>query len=314
MNKKLTSIIFAASLLTITLLTMANAKAANNAEDYSAIKKDIKVISKVLSSSTELEGSRAHLRVSGRYLAKQGIVFNITFPHSSSGFSGSFNFSMPDIPDTPYLADVPSADEIEAIVEESLSQVGVISDYFDDEEDEEHEFVYNNAPESDAESSARDKERRAFRAEQKALRKHQKAMEKKARALEKQARKLSEEKRIEFMQKNKKEIKEIRQKVKETAKKYKAKAIEFKKNRLAERQKNANKWTLNLMESFCSYAPYPRNLPNNEYVTLVLNNAFQGSHKRQDKVIVLNKKQLASCRDGKWNGERLLNQALSYNY
>ena len=205
MNKKFTQTSFAASLLSATVLSVAllstgTARAAKNTDDFSAIKKDIKVISKVLSSSTELENSRSHLRVSGRYLAKQGIVLNITFPHSLSlNFNRSFDFSMPDIPG------VPSVEEIEAIVEDSLSHVEGIVDYLDDEEEEDYEEDNRHyAPENDSEASSRNAERRAFRAEQKALRKHQKAMEKQARKLEKQARKLSEEKRAEFMKKNKK--------------------------------------------------------------------------------------------------------------
>ncbi|MCH7782885.1 hypothetical protein IID62_07430 [candidate division KSB1 bacterium] len=57
------------------------------------------------------------------------------------------------------------------------------------------------------------------------------------------------------------------------------------------------------MESFCNYTPVARNLPKGEFVTLVLRNAAYDGDRKRDRILVINKKQWTSCRDGSWDGE-----------
>ncbi len=299
--RKLKNIILTILLTGLFFVTQVFAAGVNN---ISGIKKDIRVISKVLESSTELKGTRSHLRVSGEYLAKQGIVLKIRFPGVNHF---DFNFDhYRSFPSVPVIPEVFSPDvDVEAIVAESIAMAELSIVLPEPPEAPEAPGLFTNGL---------SKEKYQLREQQRELRTQQRELESKARELERSLRKSNKQKSKQQALKQKQEIKVLRDKMKQKSKQMKKQLLELKKQDREKHQKNMSAWTNELMDNFCSYAPFPRNLPSNEYLTLVISNAVYVENRQQDKVIVLNNSQLKSCRDGKINGKELMSKSLTYSF
>jgi len=300
--RQIKNIVLIVILASLFIISQAYAAEINN---ISGIKKDIKIISKVLESSTELNGTRSKLKVSGNYLAKQGIVLNIRFPRTSRNrlFFGDYNDFTP-------VPDVFSEGELEQIQEDAMA-------YANDA------LVKVEAPEAPiapqiafsvfpgAGGSEKSKQ---LRQQQRELRNQQRAMEKSMREIERSANKETNKKVQEKIKKKQKMIKELRKKMKLKSQQIKKESLALRAAKQKKHNSNTKIWTNSLVENFCSYSPYPRNLPKNERLTLVIKNAIYVNKHLQDRVLVLTNKQLISCRDGKMQGKDLLTKAINYIY
>jgi myosin heavy subunit len=277
---------------------------AAGVKNIDGIKKDIKVISNLLENSTELDSSRSKIRVSGNYLAKQGMVFKVRFPGSNRlDFNISDFRSFPSPPEAPELFS--SEEDLEALVADSM-EVAELA------------MLAPDAPEIpfvDFTFSSRDNpERQKLREQQRQLRSQQRELDKKARNLEKEARKNKSNKSTKELKKLQAELKTMSKQLKQQSKEMRSQMLALTKQARDKRQKKMNIWTINLLDNFCSYAPYPRNLPRNEYLTLVLSKASYVGDKTLDKVIVLSNSQLNDCREGKMKGKDLLEKSIAYSF
>jgi len=299
--RQMKNLILTLILSSLFFITQAFAAGVKN---LTGIKKDIKVISKVLESSTELDGSRSRVRVSGDYLAKQGIVLKVRFPGNSH-----FDFNFSEFGSFPSVSVAPdlfsSESDIEALVADSM-------------EIAELAMLAPEAPEVpnvDFSFSTTDtKEKRALRDKQRELHDQQRELARKSRKLAQEARKNELKKQSKEFKKQKAELKLMQQKMKAQSKEMKQQMLSLRKKSREKRQKKLSTWTNNLLENFCSYAPYPRNLPRDEHLTLILSQASYANNQTQDRIIVLNNSQLTACRDGKLNGKELLAKSVNYSF
>ncbi len=275
---------------------------AENIKNLAGIKKDIRVISRVIESSTELKGSRAKVKVYGEYLAKQGIVLKIHFPRSTltrGFFTGYRDFPVPDVFSERDLIEIQAeAAEIarnSIIAPEVPMPIAPI----------EPEIAFSFSPETSELS-------KKLREQQRQLRNQQRAMERSVRELEREERNKNDQKLKDKIIKQQKEIKALRTKINEKSKQIQQEALKARTKKQKTHNENVDAWTISLIDNFCSYAPYPRNLPKNEYLSLVISNAVYVDRNLQDKIFVFSNSQLALCRDGKMSGQDLLKKSINY--
>lgn len=288
--------------LGITLALSAHVSALAS-KDLSSLKKDIRVISKLLESSTELTGSRAHPRVDGTYLADQGILLSISFRGLSNRYFSEYAYS-DDIPG-------PDPEEISEIVNEAMEQAR-------------ENWPSNIAPlppvppvpeiASFSDSSHQSKEMKAYRDEKKAYYNEQRKMMKQIRDMEKSARNDKSKNLNKKLEEKRKALEASRKQLKEKKKLLKEKLKKIKAKQQAQKIQQYAIWKLNVLNAYCQYAPVPKALSSKEHVTLKFNDATYADGKRADSFVVLNRSQLQDCRSGKIDGKTLLKKARQYNF
>lgn len=84
-------------------------------------------------------------------------------------------------------------------------------------------------------------------------------------------------------------------------------------NRQAQQQALAT-FESRLFETVCNYAAAMRSLPDQEYVTLILADSGETSGEPRDRVHVLTQASITQCRRGEMNGSQLAASADTYNY
>ncbi len=292
----------------------AHVEAISN-QNIDAIKKDIHVISKIIESSTELKDSHSHPRVKGRYLADQGIVLNVRFPGSGHNLylvnQGEFDFPA-----------TPDPEEINLIVTEAMDQAQdnwlenvapmppapPLVTYTNSFDSDFTGFFSNSVPGKES------KQMKAYRKAIKALRKEQRALAIRARKLAEKVRKLSNKEREKKFSSERKNLAKTRAELKARRKELNTRFKQIKLEQRKKRLVSMNQWKINVLDTFCEYAPLPRNLPKKEHLTFIFNHATFIGNKKADTIVVLNNSQLKECRRGKMNGTQLLKSAQQYDY
>ena len=70
-----------------------------------------------------------------------------------------------------------------------------------------------------------------------------------------------------------------------------------------------------LLKAICEYGGSLRTLPDNEYLTVILNNAERNErNKTLDRIYVFKKNDLMACRNGEINVEELKTRGQGYSF
>lgn len=283
------------------VVTIASSWYALAAADYERLKKDAIVMSQIIDSvfHADKECKRCNIKVAGKYLAGQGMVFLVN--NRSHGFSwitggdssNSYSFSIGDFEDLEYIPEM-----VEGILADVLPSLPDIPD------GDWTQRIIRITGESTREALR--EIRRERRDLQQEIREQEIEMihmeEDEANALEASINEM--ESAIHELENKQHQIEEKAQSSRE----------EYRKTREAARQKKAllreeqqelvqNK----VLEVFCDYGATLRSLPAKEKITII----FENTHSKpsQDTILVFDQSKITDCDRDKGS---LRGQALSY--
>lgn len=288
----------------ITAISMTAYSAA--APDYERIKKDINIMIGIVKSSFEDSNDcrRCRVKVTGHYLADQGVVFNVV---PSGGYARGYKYvySSPNldtvvVDEMPVIPDIPEMPELPEMVQDILADVrGSIEDeVYDWHWDEEGWGGHNSE----------------FRNEQRKLRSELRELSRQMREIEieeihanedelaeLEAREQEIEERIRKAEQRRAEVQERF----ETYTNKRSQEREAKRTRqLAERTKQFEKMESIVLNTFCDYSGTMRSLPNDERVSIIVSKGNDESN-----IYVFEQSELSSCDSAKTD---IRKNALSY--
>lgn len=276
------------------------------AQDYERLKKDVSVMTQIIDSvfKADNECKRCNIKVVGKYLAGQGIVFMINsrshgFSFSSSGDSSDdFSFSFEFLEDLEELHNLPGM--VEEIVTSVLPSYADAPDVLDVDRRRIIGITSTSTREAlrelrrqrrDLQQEIRESEIEMIHMEEgktKALEANIREMEEVVIKLEKQRRQIEEKE------------KGRREASRRTREEARQKKLQFEKE---QREIVQNK----VLRAFCDYGSALRSLPAREKITII----FEKTHTRpqQDTILVFDQNRITNCNrdDGS-----LRNQALTY--
>ncbi|MCB1644345.1 MAG: hypothetical protein KDI36_02785 [Pseudomonadales bacterium] len=297
--------------LTGSLLFATAATAAD--KDFSRVIRDIEVMSEVLKGAFKAESDCDYCRVNieTRYLASQGAVFTITAPR---GFAFRFNTSEFEVPSPEELhivrefERVEELNEIPELVGDALRNINISVDGLEDMlvtvTSDAYSWTDDDHSDRDIRESLRD-----LRREQREVEREMREMELELIHVEDDAQRRDINNSIKDLQKKltereakvaqlKAQIDEKREAREQQRQAAQAKLAEAEAERIKQMQAVA-------IRSFCDYGATLRNLPDDEYVSLV----FDRAGKEQDaRVYVMPRDAIADCR----SPEDLLKKAITY--
>ncbi len=290
-------------------LLAAVAMAAKN--DYSKIRRDTSVMAGIINGAFQDNDSckGCRVKVETTYLAQQGVVFTIK-SYAVRGFAiGGDHDSHGSFYDVQSLESLESLEHIPEMVNSILVNVGdsledittrieVVEEFEDVDFNRRHVFIDRSSVRElsrrtrDLEFQMRDYEIELLHAEDEVERKR---LEASINSLEK-------------------DIEELAAEREGVNKKYETARKEREKEREAQRAERDRKRTEILastqeviMQTFCDYGSTLKNLPNDEYVSVV----FERSKDDHDSIFVLDKDQVTNCKS---DGSGLIKQALTYQF
>lgn len=300
-NTRMADVLSIASLLTA--MACYGVSAAEQAP-FDKLSKQLNILNNIFVSSLKSQPGNTlkSTKVDNLYLAGQGAVFTVK---ASDGFAWreyGFDFEFADTvaPVAPVSPRPPENSEMtfeffddnqELVVqiEEAYEQQREFSRQF---RDQQRDLGYELR---DLERESRDlayQLRNVSKEEQKALVKEQQSIKAKKAALEEKQALLS------------KKSKEMKNQIRINQEK-----------KLAQRKAQYNKLTTVLIETLCTYGNSLKALPNDEFVTLVVKSAgskVNGYY--QDKIYVIEKKNVSKCSVDKISVEKLQASAKNYQY
>lgn len=284
------------------------------ASDYSAMYKQLNIMSNIIESSvgeSNRKGNSKISNISSTYLKGQGIVFTINTGSKSRRWT-DFNFGrseMPVPPVPPVAPDVSFDDEdsFELDIHETVSEamesasqgweraIEVLQssrEEFRDLREQKRELSY------DARDVAREKRDLSYQLKR--------ADDESKKELEAELRKLNEKNSL-FQEARK----AIETKITELRKKQHQKA----KEKLVERTAYYKSITTVLAETLCSYGNGLKALPRNENVSVILKSAGERNDRRyKDKIFVFSKKDISACTMDKIDADQLLAKGNGYQF
>ena len=290
-------------------LLAAVAMAAKN--DYSKIRKDASVMAGIIKGAFEDNDSckGCRVKVETTYLAQQGVVFTIK-SYAVRGFAiggnhddhGSFSDlqSLQSLESLEHIPDMVSSILVDVgdSLEDITARIEVVEEFDDADFRGRHVFIDRSSVRElgrktrDLEFQMRDYEIELLHAEDEAERKR----------LEASINSLA------------KDIEEHALKKESVNKKYETARKERDKEREALRAESARKRMEMLastqdviMQTLCDYGSTLRNLPNDEYVSVV----FERSKDDSNSIVVLDKDQVTNCKS---DGSGLIKKALTYQF
>ncbi len=288
----------------ISLLAAVTVAAKN---DYSKIRKDVSVMAGIIKGAFQdndaCKGCR--IKVETTYLAQQGAVFTIkTYAVRGFAIAGSHDGhgSFYDLRSLQSLEHIPEiVNSILVEVDDSLdditARIEVVEEFDGADFSRRHVYIDRSSVRElgrktrDLEFQMRDYEIELLHAEDEADRKR---LEDSIRSLEK-------------------DIEALAVRREGVNRKYETARKERDAERQAQRAERARKRTQKLvrtqeviMQTFCDYGSTLRNLPNDEYVSVVFERKDDSS-----SIFVLNKDQVANCKS---DGNGLMKKALTYQF
>ncbi|MCH7744182.1 MAG: hypothetical protein IIB71_16180 [Proteobacteria bacterium] len=289
-------------------VAMAASWYAVAATDYSRIKKDVSVMSKIVKSAFEADRSckRCNVRVEGKYLADQGILFLVNSSFSSyswlhatdSDHGFSFSFNDGDLLDFEFIP--------EMVGEIVTSILPVIPDF----------IGISDAPVVNRTRIVKivdDSTRIALRE----IRRERRDLQQEIRENEIELIHLDDDKingieaSIEDMKEAVRKLKnkqqEIEEKARATRDEYTREREEHRMKRRAHNKQQQLLVQNTVLQAFCDYGSTLRSLPDKEKVTIIFENTNRET--RQDTVLVFDQASITNCNR---DSETLRSQAISY--
>lgn len=307
---------------TLALTAALSANADEIQQPYEKLKKQINVMSNIISSSLAQERNiRRHgIEVDGYYLKNQGVVFEISSNRGLSriinmfGHDNEFSFTVDNGLGTVATASVPPIPPIAPVVIADGEDVIAVE--------------VDSAMEAyeDAMEAWRDRvdDTRHLREEARELSYELRSKARKKRDLEFEMRH-AEKDRIEDL---KEELAELKAEMVKIEKKNEALSVRLKKeesvlqekrSKQAEQVKKASeayfaKLDNAIVETLCSYGAGLRKLPKTEHVTFVIDMGKQKGNRPGKKIHAFTKKNIVDCVMEEKSPEQLLKSAESYYF
>ncbi len=290
-------------LVLASVVAMAFSWYALAADNYDRLKKDVGVMSQIIDSvfKADKECKQCKVKIVGKYLADQGIVFLVNnrshgFSWSNSGdFSTGYSFSFDDFEGMEHipemvegiLADVlPSIPDVHGASAEDWATIIKIT--------------------GDSSRQALRVIRRERRGLQQEIRENEIEIihmdEDEAKALETSIKEL--EKAVVELEKQQNQIEE---KVQSHREEYRKTREESRQKKAQRRQEQQVLIQDKVLQAFCDYGATLRSLPSKEKITIIFENTH--TEPRQDTVLVFDQGKITDCNRDKGS---LRGQALSY--
>jgi hypothetical protein len=299
---------------------LTSASLADN--DFNKIRKDIKVMNKIITTALESDDECGKCRASvrGSYLAGQGAMFVISPRRSHFGdvsiTDGDWGVQHMELEDLAALEGLPE------MIDDIVSGVGIaIRDIDIDDADhgdhEDHEiFTTRYGRQSDSSRQARN-ELRSLQREMRQLRDEQRQQEieliraedELKKDLENSIRKLESEMttleaKREALSGELDKQRERRSQEREKARKIAAEARQ-KQNTLLEHL---------VLSTMCDYGASLKNLPQKERVTLLFEREGKRWSENKTRMYVMDKKDLLACQSNTLDTDGLIKKSIAYNF
>ncbi len=286
-------------------LTLATSLHALSVSEYEQLKKDVTVMSQIIDSTFNDGGEceNCYIKIEGKYLAGQGIVFLVNrrdqgFYFLDDGDSHAFAVALGDPEETEFFPTM-----VEDMIEGVVAGVAPMPPS-DPGMNWEMMIEISDGASREAIRELR-RERRELEQE---IRENEiqiihmdeadaKPMEASIREMEEQVRKLLEKQM------------QIEEKVNLSREEYRKAREERRQQKETQRQQRNALVQNKVLEAFCDYGSTLRSLPAKEKITLI----FENTHRkpRQDTVLVFQQKDITNCNRDE---SKLLQQALSYQF
>ena len=307
MNKTLIAMVAASMCAT-------SAVAKTNIKEVTA---ELDIMKSIMQTSLRQSNDRQGIRfrsINARYLAKQGIVFEI----ATSGSSWQFSIDVGDILSQVVIPDAPQP---------PVHIVGSDQEFVVEFDDHEWQELAQEAME-DAREALRDSrdKLRDLREREREYAWEQREYERRSRDLEFEKRSADKERREEIESRSKElktELDELKAKQEEVAK-YAKEIEEEQKQQAAKRNEARDKQYKQFLAKFednignvmCRYGAGLKALPQDEHVTFILPNFGKDIHGKGDKdrIYVFNNKDIQSCVKDSINVSQLLQKAETYSF
>lgn len=302
------AVLIKALLISVISLTGSYSYAA---ADYNKIRRDISVMSQILRGAfeDEVDCNRCRAKVEGSYLAEQGAVFRITPSKTYFRYIGRNDF---DSDSRIYDWDFTSLDdlaEIPGMVHEILADIDI------DLGDGRHYGTRSR------DNQILDRETRGRMRELSRKRRH---LEEEMRDIEiemihaEDDERQQQEQRLVEISKQVGSLEEKRKKLDEVIERRKS---AYEQRRKEEQEKQNRRLQQRMMEfedlilsTFCDYGANLKGVPNDQHVTIVLENVADRRSKTQSTIYVFNKKDLLSCQNSSLDSDGLKQRAIVYNF
>lgn len=280
------------------------------ATDYNRMRKDISVMSQIIRGAFDDEADcrRCRVKVEGSYLAEQGAIFTITPSqiHFRIGAGGSDRWEGFDNWEFTSMDDLA---EIPAMVTEILAEIDI-------DLGGGRRYGTRGGDERiiDRESRGR---MRALSREKRHLEEEMRDIEIGLIHAEDEEREEQEE-RLAEIGRRVESLQEKRQKLDELLEQRRS---DQKKRRLEEQDKVASRVLQRLLEfenlilaTFCDYGTNLKSVPEDEHVTVILQNTARSQSSPRSKIYVFKKKDLVACQGDSIASNELKQRAIVYNF
>jgi len=283
------------------------------ATDYSKIHKDISVMSQILRGVFEEEGGCRGCKttVSGRYLAEQGAVFTIApsktyIRYISSSdhdhdhdYEYDYNFENWEFTGMEDLAEIPGmVSEILADIDIDLTGTHRIRENITIDRESRGRMRALSRERRHLEEEVRDIKIEMIHAEDE----ERDGQEQRLSEINKQIKTLEEkrEKMDELLNQRRSEYEQRRKEAREKV-----------NSRVQERLVAFDNL---ILDTFCDYGANLKNVPNDQRVTVILENVTRTEPKNKAKIYVFNKKDLSACQDNGIDSKELKQRTIVYNF
>lgn len=274
--------------------------------DFTKIRKDINVMSKIFQGAFEEGDCNCSASVRGSYLAKQGAVFLITPSHTfvyrtgrTTGWEGKW---------------------FDGYEFESLSDLAALPDFIGDVLADVHILDLSDFP-SGSTRIIIDRESRKIRRE---VGRERRKIENQIRELEIQSIHADEDEQADIddeMADLNSELAEIAEQQDELDQKYE----EIRQKRAEKRdqardqvrvaqEKRIKAYESVILESLCDYGGTLKSVPRDEHVTVVIEHTSRSWTSRESKIYVFSKNDLQACQTDEFDSDDLISKAIVYNF
>lgn len=303
-----------ATLIFIVSCCLTTSSLADN--DFSKIRKDIKVMNKIITGALEAdeECRKCRASVSGSYLAGQGAIFVISPIRSffREVFVSDGDWSVEHL-------DLEMLEELPEMIGQIVSDVGIAIGEIDIDHDghEVHQYITARiGKQSDLERQTRN-EVRSLRREMRRLRDELREQEIELIQAENSAR-VDLENSIEKLEAEASRLEAKRDQLNsEIDKAREARQQKLRKAKsVAEETKQQHNMMLEhlVLATMCDYGAALKNLPANERVTLLFEREGRRWTANRTKLYVLDKEDLLACQSDDLDKNGLIEKAISYNF
>jgi hypothetical protein len=315
----------------VTASLMFGLSHAASAPDFSAIKKDVKILTRIFETAIGGEQKEGYGRffeqsgVEGMYLANQGMLFTIELPgNNARRWMGNLAPLPPMVPvaaAAPVPAVAPVVAPAPTASENVYFNVGDDEDYDVDLGDIEEyvesviESTMHGVEMAMQSSHASKAERDALRAKLSALHKAQSEHEKQVEKMQEQIEELEEKSSSEdkaARAKAMEALEKARQNLRKSRESYRNTVNGFRAEQGKRWQEQVVKLQDEVLDTLCNYASSARRIPDNENVTLLFRNVGNNEN-GEHQVFVLKRADIVSCVTNTQSPGYLRKRALVYS-